>query len=663
MRKLWVAATFVLMSMICCLSAMAEPTFTYLPASSIGLSMPYGISYTTQYDQSTGTLKVTIDTQATDWAYVATTGYNQSNEAFNFGIRIQNPNGDSARIHIIGAHEIDEDAIAYMIENDEGYTGTGAFSTQWWLGSYNEEKALFIPDTTVTNPFFNIFWNESDPTTIYRVNLQIDYTDADALNVLPAYLPSSNISANILGLADITSTVTDGSITYLRTSQQATAPNLQTAFVIPEQNGHNDWTLYQLQGGSENILPSNGTMNGLPRYILHWPATSDNISTVIQYTTSFVLKDENGIVQAAYNLNITLEQGPLTLWPENPPNGRTPINPVPSDRMQYEVSESVPGIDLAYEDGLLHMIVDNQKLLTVTNAAMDSVTARTLISPYPGARYFAVAFTGAQNLYDSSNYNNFYREPNQDERIECADGFEWESNYFYQISYEGGDRILYKSANYDNNNLGGMLPILFWYENIDDETPMCVEYFAVIEDSVTLQYKSSVVDDENSIPASDSNKPILVDRQGQYANCQLKVTAFPTNENLMYYELAIVDDANRYVPLHEELQLYIPYPAGYDQYNSQNLSFVVSHFLADGSEVAESFSGDQVQQTPYGLCVTVSSLSPFTLAWEKHAASYPMPKTGDNSQPLLWLFMMLGASGGLSALWFTSRKRKRSWKA
>ena len=88
MRKLWMTVTIVFMFVLICLSAMAEPTFTYLPASSIELSMPYGISYTSQYDQSTGTLKVTIDTQATDWAYVATTGYNQSNEAFNFGVRI-----------------------------------------------------------------------------------------------------------------------------------------------------------------------------------------------------------------------------------------------------------------------------------------------------------------------------------------------------------------------------------------------------------------------------------------------------------------------------------------------------------------------------------------------------------------------------------------------
>lgn len=37
-------------------------------------------------------------------------------------------------------------------------------------------------------------------------------------------------------------------------------------------------------------------------------------------------------------------------------------------------------------------------------------------------------------------------------------------------------------------NLGGMLPILFWYANKDDATPLCVEYFAAIEDSVTLRY-------------------------------------------------------------------------------------------------------------------------------------------------------------------------------
>ena len=52
-----------------------------------------------------------------------------------------------------------------------------------------------------------------------------------------------------------------------------------------------------------------------------------------------------------------------------------------------------------------------------------------------------------------------------------------------------------------------------------------------------------------------------------------------------------------------------------------------------------------------------------TLYAQWRMSSPAMPKTGDSSQPLLWLFTMLGALGGLNILWFTSQRRKHTGRA
>ena len=139
-----------------------------------------------------------------------------------------------------------------------------------------------------------------------------------------------------------------------------------------------------------------------------------------------------------------------------------------------------------------------------------------ILIPYPGAAYLAVRFTGAQNLYDSNNYYNFYQEPSQYERYAADIGFTWDIPYFKAIVYDNGQKTLYKSANDDNSNLGGRLPILFWYASQDSSEPLYVEYFAAIEDSVTLRYSSTVVDYVSNIPVGDTDKPILIDSQGNY---------------------------------------------------------------------------------------------------------------------------------------------------
>ena len=52
------------------------------------------------------------------------------------------------------------------------------------------------PESSGSEPFINVFWNTDHSSTVYRVNINIEYTNSNPLNVTPAYFPESNIYAN-----------------------------------------------------------------------------------------------------------------------------------------------------------------------------------------------------------------------------------------------------------------------------------------------------------------------------------------------------------------------------------------------------------------------------------------------------------------------------------
>ena len=65
----------------------------------------------------------------------------------------------------------------------------------------------------------------------------------------------------------------------------------------------------------------------------------------------------------------------------------------------------------------------------------------------------------------------------------------------------------------------------------------------------------------------------------------------------------------------------------------------------------ETFSTEDgtIELTKQGLCIRVSSLSPFEIIWEE-LPEIDLPKTGDNSQIDLWLAMTVLAGMALMAL-------------
>ncbi|MGN1368395.1 MAG: LPXTG cell wall anchor domain-containing protein, partial [Aristaeellaceae bacterium] len=59
--------------------------------------------------------------------------------------------------------------------------------------------------------------------------------------------------------------------------------------------------------------------------------------------------------------------------------------------------------------------------------------------------------------------------------------------------------------------------------------------------------------------------------------------------------------------------------------------------------------------TAQGLCVRISSLSPFTITWERFP-EVSLPQTGDSSRPGLWLALGLACAAALAVILLRGRK-------
>ena len=126
-----------------------------------------------------------------------------------------------------------------------------------------------------------------------------------------------------------------------------------------------------------------------------------------------------------------------------------------------------------------------------------------------------------------------------------------------------------------------------------------------------------------------------------------------TRENTAIYDVYLIDQSGNRVKLPAACTLCLPYPEGLNQSSTSAYRIHILHEMEGGrSEDFDSMSGG-LELTPQGLCVRISSLSPFTITWERFP-EINLPQTGDSSPLLCWA-ALLGAS--CAGLWFLNRRR------
>ena len=117
--------------------------------------------------------------------------------------------------------------------------------------------------------------------------------------------------------------------------------------------------------------------------------------------------------------------------------------------------------------------------------------------------------------------------------------------------------------------------------------------------------------------------------------------------------MRLVDSDGNKVELPGECVICFPYPDGLDENSGNRYRIMIHHFGNEGMEKFDTKDGS-IELRPQGLCIRVSSLSPFEIIWEEIEVPQNLPQTGDNtSLPMHALVLLLS----LTTICYLNRKR------
>lgn len=144
----------------------------------------------------------------------------------------------------------------------------------------------------------------------------------------------------------------------------------------------------------------------------------------------------------------------------------------------------------------------------------------------------------------------------------------------------------------------------------------------------------------DTLPPVDVPTLILPDGVRVDASAMLKYDEPNANgKNTVVYNVSLINQNGDELELPEGCIICFPYPKGLDENSSNKYRIIICHYADNGkTEIFKSENGD-IEFAKQGLCIRVSSFSPFEITWEEQP-EVDLPQTGDNSHIALWLTLL-----------------------
>lgn len=121
--------------------------------------------------------------------------------------------------------------------------------------------------------------------------------------------------------------------------------------------------------------------------------------------------------------------------------------------------------------------------------------------------------------------------------------------------------------------------------------------------------------------------------------------------NKVTYSIRLVDQNGNEIQSPEGGTICFPYPKGITIKNANQYEFFINHYTSGNTELFSTTEGT-IELKEAGLCIRVSSFSPFEITWEERP-EIVLPQTGDDSHIGLWLALLT-----LSGIVILTLKRK-----
>ena len=647
-RMLLIGCMMACMLFVVC--AMAEPIVPYIKDGSVTIIPVAGLKLDeekTDYDEETGKWNIVIDSENTNWESVIQNGLD------SMGVKLlefsYHPVPDGAvSVASVGMHNDTTSSETYQWYQENLHYLNTVNSQQpvdkagisLHSGYYNAATGLFFPQeyTDAMYSAFGFRWKMEDGS--YKAEHSL-YTlcvepKLDSVSVPIPLMDSERFVTDIR----IPARVENGKVSYISKDKLPEAMTLATEINAPAGtkrvmvNGYNRALQDTEDGGSKLVLTnelSAGSAALEESYVVIWMDENSN-STCERFT-------------------LLVDIGDPKPWP------------VYVDELkQYGENEATIKIDLwgkqknkgVFHDitrletfGELRLTADVGELIEAASKGADLTQNGTefTIKPPKQAYYYRQFPAGATNIYDIDieRVCPLFNENEESVLPVKIEGNKVRMQYGYfskqEVRLANGGAMTYY---YCDNLLGkyaGTVDMFFWYD--EDMKRIGQNYLIHTHDDIPMLNPVPLLTKEEDV-ADWKGKPaaVFLGDSSQFGAAELQAKRMPSSPNTHYYDLNLMANDAAVDLKGEKVVLYLPYPEGHSENSARKLNITVGHYDDNHNLIASdvySMERGNLQFTPYGLRLEVSSFSPYVVSWEEAAA---LPQTGDDFPMALLLGVM-----------------------